>query len=170
MPVAYLLGLAETQFLDFPRLPPSRLAYVGLRDLDLAEKKLLRHLKARGTFVATMTDVDAFGIGHVMRAAFDSLGYAPDDDATADDRPPLHLSYDVDAVDPQHAPATGTAVRGGLSFREAHYICEAAWATGALGSMDIVEVNESLADAAHAQQTVNLAASLVASACGDAIL
>ena len=168
MPLGFLLGLATHPLLDFlPLLEPKNLAYVGLRDVDAAEKPVLRKLQQQGTFVATMYDVDNDGIGTVMKNAFSSLGY----ENNGKKRPPLHLSYDVDAIDPLFAPATGTAVRGGLSFREAHFIAEAAFMTGALGSMDIVEVNDSLTDSRQeAEDTVNLAASLVASACGDAIL
>ena len=101
------------------------------------------------------------------------LGYA---DADARDRgapapnggAPLHCSFDVDACDPVVAPATGTAVRGGLTFREAHYLCEAAAATGHLGSLDVVEVNEGLANDDGA--TVDVALGLVASALGAVIL
>ena len=174
MPLAFLLGIADHPLVDFVKNPlePSRLAYVGLRDIDPAEKQILRSLRAQGTFIATMHDVDKHGIGHVMRLALQSLGY--DDEKDENDHrknlAPLHLSYDVDAIDPQLAPSTGTVVRGGLSFREAHYVCEAAWNTGALGSMDMVEVNDSVGDANAARETIELAASLIASACGDTLL
>jgi len=167
MPLAYLLGLAADERLDWisDLLAPDRLAYVALRDVDAAERPVLRALRDRGAFVSTMHEVDQWGIGAVMDRALRALGYADDDRP-----PPLHLSYDIDAIDPQFASATGTVVRGGLTFREAHYVCEAVWATRALGSMDIVEVNDTLTDPARAQETVDLAASLVASACGDVIL
>jgi len=177
MPLSFFLGLASDSRLDFiPRLQPKRLAYVGLRDLDPAERRILRALKAQGTYVATMREVDEFGIGIVMRQALTSLGYYS---STADadkissqslSLPPLHLSYDIDAVDPQHAPATGTVVRGGLTFREAHFVAEACAETGAMSAMDIVEVNSDLTSPEAAQETVELAVSLVASALGDSIL
>lgn len=59
---------------------------------------------------------------------------------------PVHLSFDVDALDPSVAPSTGTPVRGGLTFREGHYICEAIWETGLLCALDIMEVNPVLGD------------------------
>ena len=73
-------------------------------------------------FVSTMQHVDAHGIGGVMNLALESLGHHGPR--------PLHLSYDIDALDPVHAPSTGTIVRGGLTFREAHYVAEAVAETG----------------------------------------
>jgi len=94
---------------------------------------------------------------------------------------PLHLSYDIDALDPQFAPATGTVVRGGLSFREGHYVAEAVAETGQLSSMDMVEVNAHLGGAgtsrknlkekeSAAAQTAEMALVLTASALGSRIL
>ena len=117
-----------------------------------------------------MHDVDKKGIGRVVDEALTHLGYDPIDNQHANGGAPLHVSYDVDACDPLIAPATGTAVRGGLSFREAHFVVEAAAMTGALGSLDIVEVNESLSDSTGAEATVDMAMGLVASALGDSIL
>ena len=176
MPLAFLLGLVEAESLDEdatyfdwllekPFLSPERLAYVGLRDVDDDERCALRGLAARGTYVSSMHDVDKYGIGRVVDEALAHLGY----DGTDEPPAPLHLSFDVDVCDPLIAPATGTAVRGGLSFREAHFVCEAAAMTGALGSLDIVEVNESLSDVRGAEDTVQLATGLVASALGDRI-
>ena len=133
MPLAFLLGLVEAESLDEdatyfdwllekPFLSPERLAYVGLRDVDDDERCALRGLAARGTYVSSMHDVDKYGIGRVVDEALAHLGYDGTDEVPA----PLHLSFDVDACDPLIAPATGTAVRGGLSFREAHFVCAAA--------------------------------------------
>ncbi len=70
---------------------------------------------------------------------------------------PLHLSFDVDALDPTVAPATGTPVRGGLSFREGHYICEAIAETGRLVAVDVMEVNPSLGNSEGSRmQTVQI--------------
>lgn len=122
-----------------------------------------------GAYVSTMREIDEVGIGSVMAGALHSLGYG-NNSLPSDERPPLHLSFDIDAIDPQYARATGTVVRGGLTFREAHYVCETVSSTQALVSMDIVEVNDTIADADRAKETVDLATSLVASACGDVIL
>lgn len=101
--------------------------YIGLRDLDEPEKKILRENKIK---CFTMHDVDKYGIGKVMELALDYAN--PKRDL------PIHLSFDVDALDPTVAPSTGTPVRGGLSFREGHYITEALAETGCLVSVDIM--------------------------------
>jgi arginase len=83
---------------------------------------------------------------------------------------PLHLSYDIDAVDPSVAPSTGTTVPGGLNYREAHYVAEACAETGLLGSMDVVEINPDLAPGAGGMATVAAASQFIASALGRTIL
>ena len=140
-----------------PKLDPSRLVYVGLRDVDAGEVKALRALDVA---CYTMSHVDRFGIGRVMEMALDQLG--------GDE--PVHMSFDIDSVDPVEAPSTGTVVRGGLSFREAHYVCEAVSESGQLASMDIVEVNPMLSRGAGAEATADLALALVESAMGNRIL
>jgi arginase len=143
-----------------PLLDPSSLVYVGLRDVDAEERKAIRKL---GILAFTMTDIDHYGIGKVMDMALEHLM------ATDPDRP-LHLSFDIDAVDPEHAPATGTAVRGGLTYREAHYVCESVAASGALASADIVELNPTLSDDSGAEETIQLGLHLVASFMGKSII
>lgn len=83
---------------------------------------------------------------------------------------PLHCSYDIDAVDPILAPATGTTVRGGLTFREAHYVAEAVAASGRLISADIVELNPMLSNETGANDTVELGLQIVLSLMGKSIL
>ena len=83
--------------------------------------------------------------------------------------PPVHLSFDVDALDPQWAPSTGTPVRGGLTLREGDYIAECVHETGSLVAMDLVEVNPSL-EAQGAAETVRAGCSLVRCALGDTLL
>jgi arginase len=84
---------------------------------------------------------------------------------------PLHLSFDIDAVDPSLAPATGTRVPGGLSYREAHYVCEALAESGLLGSMDLVEINPDAGTASGGSAaTVGLGVELVGSALGQCIM
>ena len=82
---------------------------------------------------------------------------------------PIHLSFDVDALDPQWAPSTGTPVRGGLTLREADYIAECVAETGSLVSMDLVEVNPAL-EMLGAAETVRAGCSLVRCALGDTLL
>eukprot|EP00455_Lapot_gusevi_P002333 TRINITY_DN1091_c0_g1_i3.p1 TRINITY_DN1091_c0_g1~~TRINITY_DN1091_c0_g1_i3.p1 ORF type:complete len:354 (+),score=111.54 TRINITY_DN1091_c0_g1_i3:74-1063(+) len=141
------------------RLLPERIVYVGLRDVDAPEKIRLREL---GIKAFSMQHIDKYGIGKVMEMSLDYL--------CGKQSRPLHLSVDIDSVDPIFAPSTGTVVRGGLTDREAHYICEATCETGLLGSMDIVEVNPILAPGDGAHSTADMAARLVGAALGDTIL
>ena len=141
---------------DYPKLKPNQLVYVGLRDVDVAERKLIHSL---GIHAYTMTEVDRYGIGQVMEMALQHLAGRP-----------LHLSYDIDAVDPVLAPATGTAVRGGLTFREAHFVAEAAAATGDLASAEVVELNPTLANEAGADDTVELGLQIITSLMGKSII
>jgi arginase len=85
---------------------------------------------------------------------------------------PIHLSFDVDALDPMWAPSTGTPVRGGLTLREGDYICEAVHETGSLVAVDLVEVNPRLAPETDfgAQDTVRAGCSIVRCALGDSLL
>lgn len=127
-----------------PTLKPNKIVYIGLRDVDAGEKKILKEHNIK---CFSMHDVDRYGIGKVMEQIYDYLGR----------KTPIHLSFDVDALDPSVAPSTGTPVRGGLTFREGHYICESIFETGRLVSMDMVEVNPELADDEVARQaTVNV--------------
>jgi len=149
----------------------SRLAFIGLRDVDMYERQMLRD---SGVAVFTMHEVDRYGIGEVVDMALHRIN--PHSDR------PVHLSFDIDAVDPTYAPGTGTCSRGGLSFREAHYICERLSMTNNLTSMDLVEVNPTLdlpipprmhgdsGTVTAELQTVRLAIELISSALGRTIL
>ena len=137
-----------------PWVDPKRVALVGIRALDPAEKQLINDL---GLFVVTMADVDRRGVDAVMSEALDVVagdGF-------------VHLSFDVDVCDPEIAPGVGTPVRGGLSYREAHLAMELVAEAGILTSMEVVEVNPILD---HADETGLLAVDLVASALGARIL
>ncbi|TFK42467.1 arginase [Crucibulum laeve] len=162
MPVSFLLGIgskvSEYSWVK-PLLKPERLVYIGLRDVDAGEKRILRE---NGIKAFSMHEVDRYGIGKVVEMALDHVN--------PDRNRPIHLSFDVDALDPTVAPSTGTPVRGGLTFREGHYICEAVYETGLLVALDLMEVNPSLADAAAVEQTVAVGCSLVRSALGETLL
>jgi len=160
MPVAVLTGhcappdaAAFSWLRGTPPLAPGALVYVGLRDLDAGEVEAITQL---GITAFTMADVDRLGMAAVAKRALAALKGRP-----------VHLSFDVDACDPTVAPGTGTPVPGGLSFREAHTLCEAAAASGRLVSMDVVEVNEELGGGGT---TVANAAAFVASALGKVTL
>jgi len=137
-----------------PALAADRLALVGVRSLDDGERALLGRLDAK---VFTMSEIDRLGIEPCMREAL----------AHAAGAAFLHISLDMDAVDPEHAPGVGTPVRGGLSYREAHLAMEVVAETGLADSMDVVEVNPILD---RENETGRLAVELVASALGARIL
>ncbi|KAF8201773.1 arginase [Pholiota molesta] len=156
MPVSFLMGLGEkVDVFSWVQsvLKPENLVYIGLRDVDAGEKKILRDNKIKAF---SMHEVDRYGIGKVVEMALDHIN--------PDRNKPIHLSFDVDALDPSVAPSTGTPVRGGLTFREGHYICEAIHETGLLVALDMVEVNPSLADEASVAETVAVGCSLLRSA------
>jgi arginase len=162
MPLAFLLGLVKDAnaypgFKWFtPCLDPQDIVYIGLRDLDEQEKSCIKQLKIKAY---TMYDVDRLGIGRVMEEAVDYIGDSN-----------VHLSFDIDAIDPFFAPHTGTAVTGGLSYREGNYICEALAESTKLSSMELVEVDPSLHQGMSQQQTIGTALTLIGSAMGLRIL
>jgi len=138
MPVAAQLGLFDFAKLPgfqwiSPLLKPENLAYIGLRDLDPFEKEVLHQLKIPSF---TMHSLDQLGIGEVMKQTMEAIN--PNLDR------PIHLSFDIDSIDPNFAPSTGTIADGGISLREAHFICEFLSNTGCLTSMDLAEVNPSI--------------------------
>lgn len=143
-----------------PRLAKDNIVYVGLRDVDSEERKAIRDLRIKHF---TMYDIDNVGIGRVMQMAIDYLGGEGSSS-------PIHLSYDIDAVDPESAPATGTRVRGGLTYREAHFVAERVYNCGRLGSADLVELNPSLSDEAGASETVELGMQIITSMMGKSII
>ena len=189
MPLAFLTRLAAPAqagpdwawLAAAPPLPAAHLAYIGLRDVDPGERATLARL---GIAAFTMSDVDREGIGAVVRRALRHLGVLPGARSAAAAAaaatpaatlPHLHLSFDIDACDPAIAPGTGTVVPGGLTYREAHYLCEAVASCGALGSLDLAEVNPELeprggGGAGGGGGTAALGAGLIASALGTTVL
>jgi arginase len=157
MPLAAGLGLATETFASdawpLPALDPEHVALVGIRSLDEGERDLVREL---GVAVYTMSDLDRRGVEPVLGEALERVSGAPF----------VHVSLDMDVVDPEVAPGVGTPVRGGLSYREAHLAMEliAEWG---VGSFEVVEVNPIL-DRENA--TGRLAVELTASAFGERIL
>jgi arginase len=158
MPLAAALGIAGPRF-DTGAWPvPSveRAVLLGIRELDPAEKELLRSTQDRLHFF-TMSELDRIGVERALR---ESLAFLTGSKF-------LHVSLDMDAVDPEVAPGVGTPVRGGLSYREAHLALEVVAESGLLDSLEVVEVNPVL-DRENA--TGRLAVELVASALGARIL
>ena len=163
MPVAFLTGLAtssEQGIFDWlapeHRITLSKLVYIGLRDVDAGEKRILRE---NGIKAFSMHDIDRHGIGRIMDLALQHIGTET----------PIHLSFDVDALDPMWAPSTGTPVRGGLTLREGDFICEAVAETGQCVGVDLVEVNPRLVEGGVGD-TVRAGVSLVRCALGDTLL
>lgn len=156
MPLAAALGVAGSQFATdaYPMPSIERAALVGVRSLDEGERALVRELDVR---VFTMSDLDKLGVERVLREALSFLSGSRF----------VHVSLDLDAVDPDSAPGVGTPVRGGLSYREAHFVLELVSESGLLDSLDIVEVNP-IVD--RENETGKLAVELVASALGARIL
>jgi arginase len=158
MVLAAALGRAgdafEREGWPLPAVASGKLALVGVRSLDDGERKLLQSLDAK---VFTMSEVDRIGVEPCLRQAL----------AHAAGAAFLHVSFDMDVVDPDQAPGVGTPVKGGLSYREAHLAMETVAQSGLLDSLDVVEVNPIL-DRENA--TGQLAVELVASALGARIL
>jgi arginase len=158
MPLAAALGRAGREFQSsvwpLPEIDPGRVALVGGRSFDAGERELIREL---GLSVATMTEIDRRGLEAAVREAIERVR----------DAPWVHVSLDMDVVDPAVAPGVGTPVRGGLSYREAHLVMELIAEAGVLSSLEVVEVNPILD---HENQTARLAVELVASALGARIL
>lgn len=128
---------------------------IGLRDVDADEKRLLRE---SGVKAFSMTDVDKLGMMRVMEEALSIAG---------GDQRSIHVSFDMDGIDPSEAPGTGTPVKGGLSYREAHLVMEMLHDSGRLGSIEMVEINP-IFD--HRNQTAALAVDLICSGLGKSIL
>jgi arginase len=156
MPLAAALGTAGPEFESdaYPVPTLTRVALIGVRSLDPGERDLIHELDIRAF---TMSEIDKLGLERVLREALAYLAGAPF----------LHVSLDLDAVDPMFAPGVGTPVRGGLSYREAHLALELVAESGLLDSLDVVEVNPILD---RENETAKLAVELVASALGARIL
>lgn len=159
MPLAHLLGMGERTFSRLagfsPALDASRVALVGVRDLDQAEKA---NLRKSGIRVFTMMDIDRFGMARVAEQAIET--------ASAGGSGGYHVSFDIDAADPTIAQGVGTPKRGGLNYREAHLLMELVAESGRLASLDLTEVNP-LEDAYNS--TAELASELIQSALGKRI-
>jgi arginase len=157
MALAAALGLAgpgfESEVWPLPAVDPKRVALVGTRLLDDGERKLLREAGVR---VFSMSEVDRIGIERAIRESLDRIaggGF-------------VHVSLDMDVLDPEIAPGVGTPVRGGLTYREAHLAMELVAESGLAGSLEVVEVNPILD---RENTTAATAVELVASALGATI-
>jgi len=159
MSVAVALGDAPELFppaeFPAPSVDAKRCVFIGLRDLDPGERQALR---SRGFTCFTMSDIDRHGMAWVVEQALSIACRGPNS---------VHISLDVDSLDPSLAPGTGTPVAGGLTYREAHLAMEMMSESGCIGSLEVAEVNPVLDE--H-NRTAHIAVELICSALGKSIL
>ena len=158
MPVACLCGLGPQALThlggDAPAMRPDQIRQIGIRSVDPEEKRLV---KQHGLDIYDMRYIDEIGMKRVMEQALDGVD--------ADTH--LHVSFDVDFLDPGIAPGVGTTVPGGPNYREAQLVMEMIADCGRMGSLDIVELNPALD---HCNRTAQLAVDLVESLFGKSTL
>lgn len=161
MPLATILGHGNDELVGLcgysPKLNSKYFAHIGARDVDPGERSQIEKLGLRGNFF-TMSDIDKRGMAACVEDAIAiasqaSGGYA--------------VTFDIDMIDPRFAPGSGTLVRGGTTYREAHLALEMIAAHGGMRSFEIVEVNPLLD---QSNITVELACELILSALGKTIL
>ncbi len=157
MPLALLNGRGYPELVDLGRpgakLKPHNTVLIGIRQLDLKERAML---KESGIVVYTMRAIDERGISAISREALQYLHH----------QSRIHISLDIDALDPNEAPGAGTLVPGGLTYREAHLLMEILADSHKIGSMDIVEINPILDER---NKTADIAVELAASLLGKHI-
>jgi len=161
MPLAVLLGEGASELVNLegfsPKLNKKYFAHVGARDIDPGERSRIEALGLRDHFF-TMSDIDKRGMTACVEDAIKIASSAPGGFA---------VTFDVDMIDPRFAPGSGTLVRGGATYREAHLALEIIAESGYLRSFEIVEVNPLLD---QSNITVELAVELILSALGKTIL
>lgn len=161
MPLAAILGHGNDELVNMcgysPKLNPKYIAHLGARDIDPGERANIERLGLRPNFF-TMSDIDKRGMAACVQDAIDIASQAPGGYA---------VTFDVDGIDPRFAPGSGTLVRGGATYREAHLTLEMIAAHGGMRSFEIVEVNPLLD---QSNITVELACELILSALGKTIL
>ena len=133
MPLAAILGLGASDLTsiggDGPKVDARNVCVIGARSIDSGEKEVIA---ASGITVYSMKEIDSLGMAEVTGRALEKA---------LDGTSGLHLSFDIDGLDPEVAPGVGTPVRGGVTFREAHLLMELIADTGKLLAMDVVELN-----------------------------
>jgi len=161
MPLATILGYGNEQLVNLcgyaPKLDPKYFAHVGARDVDPGERRQIESLGLRNNFF-TMSDIDKRGMAACVEDAVRIASKAPGGYA---------VTFDIDMIDPRFAPGSGTLVRGGTTYREAHLALEIIAQRGGMRSFEIVEVNPMLD---QSNITVELACELILSALGKTIL
>jgi arginase len=159
MSLAIALGLGDRRLTELhgpgPKVRPEHVALVGARDLDRGERETI---KRSGIRVFTMREIDELGIREVMNRAIECASHG-----TAG----IYVEFDTDVIDPSVAPGTGTPVRGGLGYREAHLMMEMLHDCGAVRGVDFVEINPILDER---NRTAELGVELLLSLFGKTIL
>lgn len=159
MPFAVSLGKGDQRLTDLlgfsPKVQPNRSVLIGIRDIDPAEREIINQ---SGITPFTMRDIDHLGLGRVTDLALGACG---------SDVGGLHLSFDIDVIDPDIAPGVSCPARGGLNYRESHLSLELLAEAQIVRSIDIVELNPAF-DVRN--QTADLAVELILSALGKRIL
>ena len=159
MPLACCLGVGNEKLVNIagfaPKILPENVVIVGARSVDREERVLL---KQHGIKVFDMHEVDKLGIAKVMEEAIRIAGVGTDG---------IHLSLDLDSIDPDMAPGVGTPVLGGITYREGHFAMELLYQSGKVISCDVVEVNPILDE--H-NKTARTAVDLVCSLLGEAVM
>lgn len=159
MPLAASLGLGNKKLVNFygfaPKLNPENCVLIGVRSIDENEKKNIKQLNLQ---VYTMSDVDKMGIHRIIARVLKQFQEKVDH---------IHVSFDLDSVDPVLAPGVGTPIPGGLSFRESHLLMESIAECGCMNSLEVTEVNPILDEK---NKSAMFAAELVASSMGQRIL
>lgn len=159
MPVAVNLGIGAKELIsvggDFVKLQPQNITMIGLRSVDPGERELIKEL---GIEAYSMTEIDKLGMYAIMLTVLERMKSRIDH---------LHISFDLDGVDPSVAKGVGTPVPGGLSYRETHLIMEMAAESGLVKSFEVTEVNPILDDM---NQSADFAVGVVTSCLGKRIL
>lgn len=159
MPLAALFGYGAPELTHLagfaPKLNPQLCAHLGARDLDSAERELIKRLGVR---FFTMREIDERGMGACVDDALNIVAKASGG---------YHVTFDVDVLDPGDAPGSGTLVRGGLTYRESHLAMEKVAEAGGMISLEVVEINTAL-DVNN--RTAELGVELILSALGKTIL
>ncbi|MBT8086337.1 MAG: arginase [Woeseia sp.] len=159
MPLSHLLGMGDADLSNIlgshPAVDAENVVLIGIRDIDRGEREIIRK---SGITAFTMREIDELGMAKVARKALEVVN-----DGTAG----FHVSFDLDGCDPDVIPGTGTAVPGGVSYREAHLLLEECAAHGSMTSMEVVELNPFLD---HRNVSAERAVTLIQSAFGRSIL
>jgi arginase len=162
MPLAVALGMGENRLVKIggfaPKVLPANVALIGIRDVDEQEAKTVKAYRDKGMQVYTMSEVDKQGIPRIIARVLNDFKNRIDH---------IHISFDLDGVDPEYASGVGTPVEGGLTFRESQLLMEMVADCGCMSSLEVLEVNPILD---NKNETAMLAVDFIESALGKSTL